>query len=466
MKKKIALLLAAVLGVSTITGCTPASNQNTGRNKDGKIEISVGNWPTENDPEYYEFITKQKEEFEAENPDIVIVPDNWLFSLDTFYSKAASGQLPTVYYSNFTEIEKIIDGGYYTDISGGLKRAGYEGKFSDAVLSIISNGDEIVSFPTDTYALGLAINIDLFKKAGLVDPDGTPKQPKDWDEVVEFGKKIKETTGKNGFIVPTMNNFGGWLFTPVAWGFGVNFMKSEGEQKYTATFDDDKMVQALQYISDLKWKHNIFGENALIDADEYFKQFALGNVGMIITAPDFPSKLEKYEMPLEKMGMVAIPSGPDKRVTLTGGYTATVSNGATEEQVDAAIKWLEKVGSTYKVSDDFRKTKEEDYKLNNEQGRAIGLDGLSIYTDDTESRAITLELMEKYATLDKNAVRLYNESIHDNSIEYRPEEPVCTQELYSMLDGLIQEVLTKKDADIPALVKKANQDFQSNYLNK
>ncbi len=50
-------------------------------------------------------------------------------------------------------------------------------------------------------------------------------------------------------------------------------------------------------------------------------------------------------------------------------------------------------------------------------------------------------------------------------VNFRPEEPICAQELYGILDGCIQEVLTNKDADCAALLEKANSDFQSNYLD-
>ena len=49
--------------------------------------------------------------------------------------------------------------------------------------------------------------------------------------------------------------------------------------------------------------------------------------------------------------------------------------------------------------------------------------------------------------------------------QLKPEEPVCAQELYGILDGCIQEVLTNKDADCAALIKKASSDFQMNYLD-
>ena len=463
MKKVLAIFMSVSLLATVFSGCTPA-NQVNDKDEQGRTVISVGSWPAK-EGKGLETITKQKEEFEKENPTMAIIPDTWGFTVESFYSKAASGQLPTVYYSNFTEIEKIISGEYGADITEGLKRNGYEGKIRDSVMDIISKNGKIYTFPTDVYTLGIACNMDLFKKAGLVEADGTPMQPKTWDEVVEFGKKINEATGKAGFIIPTTGNCGGWLFTPIAWSYGVKFMKATGENEYKATFDSQEMIDALTYISDLKWKHNIFLDNSLISMDEQFKQLAIGNVGMIIAAADYPNYVSKYEMPLENIGMLAIPAGPARRVTLSGGYTATIANGATEDQIDVAIKWLEKTGDTYKLDESIKASMEEKYKLDSENGKAIGIMGLSVYTDDAENRAYELELIEKYRNIDENAVRRYNESHNDTSIEISPEEPACAQELYAILDSVIQEILTNKDANIPELVKKAQADFQSNNLD-
>lgn len=461
-RKILSVVLALVMCVSLFAACTQSKPND--KNSEGKTEISVGNWPSK-EGSYLDTITRQKKEFEEENETMAIKPDTWAFDLNTFYSKAAAGQLPDLYYANFTEIEKISAGEYYTDLTDGLKRAGYNGMFNDTILNLISRDGKIVTFPTDAYSLGLAYNVELFEKAGLMNDDGTPKQPKDWDEVVEFGKLIKEKTGKNGFMIPTMNNCGGWLVTPIAWSYGVEFMKSEGDGKYKATFDSQELVDTMQFISDLKWKHNIFGDNALIDLEEYYKQFALGNVGMILAAGNFTNNIYKYEMPLEKIGIMAIPEGPKNHVTLSGGYAATVADGATEDQVDVAIKWLEKVGNGYELTDAKKKTIEEGYIQNAKDGKAIGIRTLPIYKDNAEKEAYTLEMINKYKNIDLNHVKLYNDSLKDKSIEIRPEEPVCAQELYATLDGIIQEILTNKNADIKALVKQAQNDFQNNYLN-
>lgn len=460
----LAMLLVVCIAAVSFAGCKPANTAND-KDEQGRTVISVGGWPAKKG-EKLDKMNARKEKFEEDNPDIAIVPDTWSYDIQSFYSKASAGQLPTVYSSVFTEIEKIISGGYGADLTEGLKRAGYEGKFNEAVMKIISRDGKIYTFPDSTYALGLAYNVDLFEKAGLMNEDGTPMQPKDWDEVVEFGKKITKATGKAGFIIPTMNNFGGWLFTPIAWSFGTEFMKAEGENKYRATFDSKEFAAALKYISDLKWKHDILIDNTLIDMDEYYKQFALGNAGMMLALNSFTDYVYKYEMPLENIGYMAIPAGPVKHVTLTGGWTTTINANATEDQIDAAIKWIEAGGSGYNLSENAKKTMEENMKLNAEQKKAIGIESLSVYNEESERVNYSKELIKKYATLDLNHVKLYNDSLYNSEIELKPEEPVCTQDLYAVIDGLIQEVLTNENADIDALIKTANAEFQKNYLDK
>lgn len=463
VKKLTALFLASALGVSALAGC---SGGNTASDKDeqGRTVISVGNWPTKEGDDMTK-MEKYKSEFETENPTMAITGDNWKYDKNSFYSKASAGQLPTLYYSWPTETASIVSGGYYTDLTDGLKRSGYYDKFNPVLMKTVSKNGEIVAFPTMSYSLALIYNVDLFEQAGLMNEDGTPMQPETWEEVAEFGVKIKEATGKDGFIIPTMNNCGGWIFTPIAWSYGVEFM-TEKDGNYTATFDNDKMVNALQYISDLKWKYDIFSDNSLIDLDEYYKQFAIGNVGMILAAASVTDELYKYEMPIENIGVMPVPSGPERRVTLMGGSQAVVKNGATEDQVDVAIKWLEKVGNGInKVDELARENMEADYQKLSKDGKLIGIQPISVFSEKNEYEDLRLEMIDKYKNIDINHVKLYNDSLTDTSIELQAEEPKCAQELYAKLDGVIQEILTNKNADIKALISQASKEFQRDYLD-
>ena len=103
------------------------------------------------------------------------------------------------------------------------------------------------------------------------------------------------------------------------------------------------------------------------------------------------------------------------------------------------------------------------YRKKNNQ--VVGVSSLSVWNNDTESVKYEREQNVKEANVNINHFRLYNEFVENCPAEIQAEEPVCCQELYGILDSCIQNVLNNKDADCAAVVKKANSDFQTNYLD-
>ena len=71
------------------------------------------------------------------------------------------------------------------------------------------------------------------------------------------------------------------------------------------------------------------------------------------------------------------------------------------------------------------------------------------------------EIREKYCNVDP---RDYDEYYKFSGIQIRPEPEVHCQDLYSVLDKCIMQVITDKNADVKALIKNANEEFQSKYL--
>ena len=459
-KRIAALILAGAMTASLFTAC----GKSTDKDESGKTVISVGGWPEKNDNTYANY-EKMRTEFEQENPDVSVVPDQWTFDLKSFYPKAAGGQLPNVYESHFTEVSQIINANYGSDITAALKKYNLYDNLNKNVLDVVSKDGKVYAFPYAAYVLGLAYNVDLFQKAGLMNDDGTPKQPKNWNEVAEFAQKIKQATGKAGFVFPTANNNGGWIFTCLAWSFGTEFMKQDGDGKWKATFNSPEAAAALQWIKDLKWKYDVLPSNALIDGTELYKVFGTGEAAMLIAAGDFPRDVVSYDMKPEQAGIMAIPSGPKKHVTLLGGSVYALSNNSTEDQIDAGVRWI-KQSYTPIISDTFKENKKKEIESYRDKGQLVTIQSMSPWNSNAETVKYESELRTSMANANINHVRLYNEFVTNlGDCELRPEEPICTQELYGILDGCIQEVLTNKDADCAALLEKANSDFQSNYLD-
>ena len=101
--------------------------------------------------------------------------------------------------------------------------------------------------------------------------------------------------------------------------------------------------------------------------------------------------------------------------------------------------------------------------MNTARISVIGVKDISIWSNAAEREQFSNELMEKYRNIPIENVSDYNDN--KDSIEYQSEEPVCAQDLYSILDSCIQEVLNNKDSDCKAILKKAASDFQSNFLD-
>ncbi len=463
MKKRmklIALMLVLVFATGVFAGCGDAGD----KDEQGRTVITVGSWPDKEGVEL-DNMNARKDAFESANPDVAVIPDLWKFERRTFYAKAAGGQLPIVYGAGFTELPEIISSEYAADLSKVLSERGYDGMFNPKVLETISNDGKIYVIPEGVTIMGLMINTDLYQAAGLMEEDGTPKQPKDWYEVVDFAVKIKEATGKPGFVIPTDGNSGGWLFTALAWSFGVDFMEKDADGKWKATFNTPEAAEALQFVKDMKWKYDILPANTLINAEEWRKIFGTENAGITFGAGDYPANsVAKYGIQPGSIGMIAMPRGPKQHVTLLAGNFSCINNTATEDQIDAGVRWLETKFS-HKATDEFKKNKEAEIELKIESNQLVGIKGMSVWSETSEAVQFEHQLIDKYINTNPNHVKLYNEFAANCPCEIRAEEPISAQELYATLDRCLQEVLTNENADVKAVLEKANSDFQSNYLD-
>lgn len=462
MKKIITIVLAVVMAVTMLAGCGIGGNT-----ADGKVKIKIGEWPNKDtEPEKYESWMKIKADFEAENPEVEIVPDTYKFDVKTFTAKAAAKQLPNHMRLPFTEVENIIKSKYSLNLTDKLKEIGWYEYINPALHDIMTDdkGDYYV-LPSMAYTFGLAINKKVFEEAGLVNDDGSVMLPETLEDIAKYGQQINEKTGKIGLAMPTMDNCGGWMFMPIAWDYGVEFMEESSDGKWEATFDSQEMRDALNFYKDLKWKYHAISNSTVISNDERMKMYATGQAGMMFgDLSGVDALVKNYGMDKNDIIFTSMPKGPKGAYTLLGGAVIMVSANTTPEQLDALFKWYKFTGTDpSQITDDELKVFEENLALNIEQGKLVfEKDVFPSYIND-EVEAKKQPIRDKYVNVDmKNFENYYS----FENVELHPEEPKCCQQLYAVLDGCIQEILSNENADIDALVKKANQDFQVNHLDK
>lgn len=463
-KKIISTILAAAMLTMGASSCKTKQN---GQDADAsKVTVSIGEWPSENRPieqkKYEGFIKEMAEKY----PDVKIIPDEWAYDVQTFLPKASSGQLPTMYTCFLTETKKIIDAGYSADITKTLEDLGYAPYLKKDLMKLCEKDGKYYGVPQDSYTMGLACNVELFRKAGLLDENGVPKFPDTWEELAQTASEIKKKTGQAGFVLPTINNCGGWHFMNIAWSFGTEFMKQEND-KWIATFDSPECIAALQYVKDLKWKYDALADNSLIDIPEMQKLFAVDQGAMYLASTADVQLTETYGMPVDRFSITKMPKGSAGRYALMGGKTRMFSPEATEDQIKACFEWLD-VATGFKpalTEEEQERTIEKfksDAKTSIEQGYIIYDINTGVW-DIPELTAKAEGLSKEMANIDLKFVEGKTKA---TDVTVKPEEPMNCQDLYAILDSCIQAVLTDQNADPAALIKQANADFQKNYLDK
>lgn len=396
---------------------------------------------------------------------IVIKGDQYQYAVDSFFPKAAAGTEQDLYQTWYTEPNKLIDNGYMADISAEVKAAGWDKDINPQILSIISRNGKIYALPQAGYYQGLLCNVDLFKKAGLVDANGVPKAPKTYDELLADAKIIKAKTGAAGFIMETANNCGGWHFMNIAWSFGTVFETKGADGKWTATFNSPAGVAALDYVKSLA-KAGVLPAQTLLDWSSGQQTFATGQGAMMFFNGSFHTgfqfMIDTYKISKDSISAFSMPAGPKGRFAQLGGTIYAFSPKVTPDQINAGMKWIDLESYSPVYSAESLANEEQQFKNDAAANYVIGSYGLPVYVNKERMTALTT-LMKKYSNVNPAMFADYN---NISQVTLKAEEPVDCQDLYKELDKVIQAVVTDPNkANSKSLLDAAAADFQKTVLD-
>jgi len=433
-----------------------------------KIKLRLGIWPEPTLKSDIEMFEKWKREFERKYPNVEVIPATYKYSPDTFVPLAESGNLPTIFETWFTEPQKLIAGKFVKDITNELKKKGWDKLMNPSVKEILSKDGRIYGVPRDAYALGMYLNLELFEKAGLMNPDGTPKYPKTWDELVKVAKTIKEKTGRAGLCLLAKDNAGGWHFTQIAWNFGAK-LEIQKNGKWYANLNSPEVITAMNFVKDLKWKYDVLTDDPTSeDWGTGFEAIATGRSAMYLGAQDAVNQpTQVYGMSLDKLAIVPVPAGPKgHRFSLMGGTPYMFSAKASSDEIMSALNFLEIMGKAPVVTPESLAGMKADAENRVKNGVPV-IPSFPAWIAQDWLKAQE-EIVKQYRNVD---MRLYND--YYNWIKQkgvlRPEEPYLTQDMYAELTKVLQAVLTDRNADVKKLLDIANNNLQKMldmYVNK
>jgi putative chitobiose transport system substrate-binding protein len=254
-------------------------------------------WTISLKPKFTDYVNGVIKGYEAANPGCKV---EWVdLPADGYQDKllaaVAAGTPPDVVNLNVPWAHEFYQQGAILAIDQwvGADRSLY---FANGLKDVTSGG-KLIALPWYNAATVIAMNSDIFKKAGL-DPNKAPRTLK---EYVGYAKKIKEKTGLYGFM-PRLNM--------------IEYFMQEGlpiVQGGKAVFNSPKHVAHVQMWADA-YKQDLMPKDTWRRAHEgATEMFTAGKLGMLGTGPQFLSRVKTDNPAVYKVTTVGIhPMGAAK----------------------------------------------------------------------------------------------------------------------------------------------------------
>jgi multiple sugar transport system substrate-binding protein len=229
----------------------------------------------------------------------------WNQYYDTLNAAYAGGTAPDVAVMHGSSLPDYARRNLLVKLDDQVKVTGANlGDAAPAAREAISWQGGTYALPFDIHAALAHVNVDLFKKAGLVDAQGAPKMPTSTEEFLAQAQQMKARTGKNYFGAARVKD-----------ALGVHMWRSLVEQQGGSIMSQDltkATVDTPQARTALDFMNKVFGPyadpNQTYDAAQ--AAFLAGDTAMLLNgtwvvdqydketkfdyrAMDFPTLYEK-----------------------------------------------------------------------------------------------------------------------------------------------------------------------------
>ena len=432
--------------------------------------ITLGNWPADTAPEAEKALFEGYKATMAKlYPNVTLVPDYYSYTLSNYVPMAKGGTAPSIFQPPFTDPQRLISQHLVGDVTDALEAYGVLDKFSPSYVEMLADENgRIYGLPRDGYVLGMHINIELFREAGLIDEAGLPIYPKTLQEMAELGQIIREKTGKAGLVFPASETYGGWLFTNIAWNFGcvgesaLEYQDEDG--RWVCNFTSPECVAAMEFMRDLKWKYDILNADATTtDWAGAHSLLGTGEAAMNFAADDSVDQPTANKgLPVEDFALIPFPAGGAGRYALAGGTCYMFSPSITKDQGIALMAYLRVIGKLPFLDEAIIDGMRADYAAKRDRGAPV-IPAISAWNDE-EYNAAKQAIVDEYSNVDMRLYSDFFDSISAGTSTLKSEEPVFAQQLYRELTAVIQRMITREGADVMKALQKAQDSFQE-YLD-
>lgn len=209
--------------------------------------------------------------------EVVVEITPWEGYEQKYMTAVVSGNAPDVGYMYMEMFSDFIDVGAVEPLDGYVTQADFDNYL------YLTNGyikGQLYAFP---FIVGnprmIFVNMDILKDCGL------DRAPQTWDEVVEWGKNIKE---KRPDVYPLLEGWGDTdvsvvmnLYYPLMVQAGGSFLNAE---QNALAIGSPEAVKAAQFLYDLRFTHDIMPDVVTsLNGDDVINAFVEGKTAMVMS---------------------------------------------------------------------------------------------------------------------------------------------------------------------------------------
>jgi multiple sugar transport system substrate-binding protein len=223
-----------------------------------------------------------------------------------------------------------------------------EERFYEGALRDVFWQGEFYGIPWRGDIRPMLYRTDYLEEAGLSEPPDT------WDQLVEYGKAVTKRDAQGNvtvwgidFAISGSQPAQGLL--PLVWQAGGQFMTEDGR---TATIDTPEVQEALQFVYDCMWTHEIAPPNGMDPSWNSDDEFIAGRVAhRTMTVDLFGETLHRQAPELDGKWAGALPPKNKVRASYSGaGYWGVLRGTQYPREACTWIQFLSRDENMGKLS--------------------------------------------------------------------------------------------------------------------
>ena len=284
--------------------------------------------------------------FNAENKigaKVVTQTVDWNTYYDLLSATYSTGNVPDVAVMHRSVLPNFVKRDLLTPIGDQLTKAGVDQTdWSPVARAAVTMDGKVYAIPFDIHALLVHINVDLMKKAGLVDGSGNPILPKSPEELIQQGKKFKEATGKT-YIAVEANSASAMMlrfFDSLVWQQGSDLIAADGK---SSTIDTPQALKAAQLLQSI-FKEGL--SNKALDYAGAEQAFLNGDAGLLLNGTwgvdNYETQAKSGKAGLKTYRVANLPKLFDKDAVWADSHEWTIPANPkrSPEKMEAAVAFL------------------------------------------------------------------------------------------------------------------------------